>query len=212
MTFPAAPIRVVLWRRIMDELSFELAHLQRREAEIEISGLVLIAEQGLPLRVEYRILCDPLWRTRQVEIAQDYSGARRRMALRHDGDGHWQRDGSNQPALEGCLDVDLGITPSTNALPINRLGLQPGDAGEITAAWVKFPDLDIVAAPQSYERLAPTRYRYCSLDSGFTAEIEVDADGLPTDYAGIWRRIAAGVSGDPCLSLWSSELGTVPSN
>ncbi len=134
------------------------------------------------------------------------------MLLRHDGEGHWQHDGRDLRALEGCIDVDLGVTPSTNALPINRLALQAGDTAEISAAWVRFPDLDIVAAPQSYERLAPARYRYCSLDSGFTAEIEVDADGLPTDYVGIWRRIAAGVSGTQCLSLWSSEPGTVPSN
>jgi uncharacterized protein len=47
-------------------------------------------------------------------------------------------------------------------------------------------------AGQSYERLAEARYRYTSLASGFTAMVEVDADGLPIEYAGVWRRVAEG--------------------
>jgi hypothetical protein len=186
------PPRAILWRRVMDDQSFELARLHRRAAETEISGLVLIAEQGAPLRVDYRFTCDAVWRTRLVEIDQHYQGRHRRMILGHDGAGSWQCDGSDQPELDGCLDVDLGVSPSTNALPINRLALQPGDVAEIRAAWVQFPSLAVTAARQSYECLSAARYRYRSLASGFTAEIEVDEDGLPTDYAGIWRRIAAG--------------------
>jgi len=45
--------------------------------------------------------------------------------------------------------------------------------------------------PQRYTCLEPMRrYRYESLDSDFTREIEVDLDGLVVVYPGLFRRIA----------------------
>lgn len=187
-------VREVMWRRVMDDLSFELARLGRGEAGPEITGTVLAVEGGSPLRVDYRIACDDAWRTRSVELTQIHAGRCRTLRLDHDGAGGWQRDGMPADGLAGCSDVDLGISPSTNALPINRLRLEPGRVGAIRAAWVRFPGLEVVPAEQTYERLEEQRYRYRSLTSGFEAEVEVDDDGLPVDYAGIWRRIAAGVA------------------
>jgi hypothetical protein len=37
-------------------------------------------------------------------------------------------------------------------------------------------------------------YQYKNLLSGFTALVDVDRDGMPTDYAGFWRRVAAGLA------------------
>lgn len=190
MADPSA--REIMWRRIMDDLSFEHARLSRTATGPELSGIVLIAESGAPLRVDYRVTCDATWRTRSVDVEQTYRGDRLTLQLTHDGDGRWMVGGRPAPDLDGCTDVDLGISPSTNALPVNRLRLKVGEAHVIRAAWVRFPSLQIVAAQQSYERTAETRYRYRSLTSGFEALVDVDADGLPTEYAGIWRCIAEG--------------------
>ena len=187
-----AAAREIMWRRVMDDLSFEHARFAGGPSGPEISGTVLIAEGGTPLRVEYAIACDAQWRTRTVRLTQTHAGGRRDLRLDHDGSGGWRVDGRIVEALSGCTDVDLGVSPSTNALPINRLHLEPGATGTIRAAWVRFPSLDVVAAEQSYERLEDSSYRYRSLTSGFEAVVEVDADGLPVDYAGIWRRVADG--------------------
>ena len=184
--------RQIMWRRVMDDLSFEQARLSRSAWGPEISGSVMIAQDGAPLRVEYRIACDGGWRTRTVEVEQTWRGARRTLRLEHDGQGRWSRNGEEAAALAGCTDVDLGVTPSTNALPVNRLRLPVGGKKEIAAAWVRFPEVDVVPARQLYERLSEERYRYTGVASGFTALVDVDADGLPTDYAGIWRRVAEG--------------------
>jgi uncharacterized protein len=184
--------REIMWRRVMDDLSFEQARFSRSAWGPEISGSVMIAEGGAPLRVDYRIACDGEWRTRGVEIEQIWRGARRMLRVEHDGQGRWYRNGDAATALTGCTDIDLGVTPSTNALPVNRLRLPVGGRGEIVAAWVRFPEVDVAPARQLYERLSAGRYRYTSLASGFTTLVEVDADGLPTDYAGVWRRVAEG--------------------
>ncbi len=184
--------RAVTWRRVMDDLSVEQMRLEAGAGGPALSGTVLIAEAGLPLRVDYRIECDRAWSTRTVVLTQTHGADRVSLRMDHDGAGRWWRDGAAAPDLDGCTDVDLGVSPSTNALPINRLRLTAGAAATIRAAWVRFPGLAVVAAEQSYERLDADRYRYRSVASGFEAVVTVDADGLPIDYAGIWRRIADG--------------------
>lgn len=187
--------REIMWRRTIDDMSFEHARLERGPIGIVLSGTVLMAEGGTPLRVEYTVSCDDRWNTLAVTVTQSLNGRSRTLRLDHDGDGSWSIDGDRAAALDGCTDVDLGVSPITNALPVNRLGLVPGEEGELRAAWVRFPALEVVAAEQSYRRLDDRRYRYRSRTSGFEAEIEVDDDGLPVDYAGIWTRVAQGPAG-----------------
>ncbi len=90
--------------------------------------------------------------------------------------------------LAGCIDVDLGITPSTNTLPIRRLNLQVGESADVTAAWVRFPELTVEPLAQRYTRLDERRYRYEST-TGFSAELEVDELGLVVRYGDIWERV-----------------------
>ena len=47
-------------------------------------------------------------------------------------------------------------------------------------------------AAQDYTKLGPTRFRYRSLSSGFTADLTVDADGLVVEYPPFWRRRSGG--------------------
>lgn len=63
------------------------------------------------------------------------------------------------PAIQGCVDIDLGWTPSTNTLPIRRLQLGVGtSSGPITAAWVRFPELKLEPLPQEYRNLRRTTF------------------------------------------------------
>jgi hypothetical protein len=101
----------------------------------------------------------------------------------------WDASGELQP-LRGCVDVDLGVSPSTNTLPIRRLGLEVGAAAEIGAAWVRFPELDVTRLDQRYTRLDARRYRYQSLPDGRAYAIEVDDRGLVRRYEDGWERVA----------------------
>jgi hypothetical protein len=93
----------------------------------------------------------------------------------------------------GALDIDLGWSPSTNTLPIRRLGLEIGQtSGEFIAAWVRFPDLTLQPLPQEYVRLADRQYRYSSRSGAFVANLLVDDDDLVLDYEGFWQRVEAG--------------------
>jgi len=184
--------REIVWRRIKDNLSFERARIVKAATGAGISGTVLAAQGGLPLHVKYLIECDPGWQTRRVHVEQSFGGVYGWIRLEHDGNGRWLRNGVEEKVLGGCIDVDLGITPSTNALPINRLRLSIGSSSEIDTAWIRFPELTVAPARQSYRHLSEHEYEYRSIASGFTAALAVDDDGLPIDYGGVWSRIGEG--------------------
>jgi uncharacterized protein len=154
---------------------------------LRLSGVVLTAAHGTPLDVRYLVEAGPDGLTRRVELDLD-GGAVRRVLLA-DGAGRWRwEDGPELAEVAGALDVDLAVTPATNTLPIRRLGLEVGQAAELRMAWVQFPGLKVLDSAQRYERLAADRWRFSAGD--FTAELQVDPDGLVLDYGGLFRCLA----------------------
>jgi uncharacterized protein len=137
----------------------------------------------------YKILCDAYWRVKKVEITE--IGSDLTAELAGDGVGNWvDGSGAPQPQLGNAIDIDISITPFTNTLPIRRLNLQRGQSQEILAVYIRLPSIAITTDRQRYTCLeAGRRYRYESVDSDFTREIEVDAHGLVANYPGLFRRI-----------------------
>ena len=156
---------------------------------------VVLSEDGLvatgaqlgaspqPYRAAYELEVRGDWVTRRLRVEVAGVGS---LELRHDGKGAW----AGVPAadeLEGVLDCDLAYSPLTNVMPIrrHRLHEQPG-AVDFEMAWVSLPDLAVHRSRQRYEHLAPGRVRYSS--GNFTADLELDADGLVVAYPGLARR------------------------
>jgi uncharacterized protein len=178
-----------MWRRILDDRSFEECAVTAAPDGYGITGHIIAAQDGAPLIVRYDIDCGDDWSARSVTIEQRLNDAQRRLRLERAGDG-WLVDGVRDVQLDGCAEPDLGLTPSTNALAVRRLGLAIGQAAEIKCAWVKFPALSVEPSLQRYERLGDRDYRYTNVASGFIALVAVDALGLPVSYGSIWTRIA----------------------
>jgi len=185
----AKTIRRVIWRRSLDDHSFEECVVTAMPDGFAISGNVIATENGAPFVVCYDISCGDDWSARSVTIEQRLGDAQRRLRLERVGDG-WLVDGVRDVRLDGCAEPDLGLTPSTNAVAVRRLELAIGQAAEIKCAWVKFPALSVEPSLQRYERLGDRDYRYTNAASGFTALVAVDALGLPVTYENIWTRIA----------------------
>lgn len=167
----------------------EHCQLDRDSTGLRLSGVVAgIRESGDG--GFYLVTTDAHFRTREVLV---WLTSGPRLHLHSDGLGHWHdlRDGSSLPALAGCIDVDLGMSPVTNTLPILRLGLDIGQTADIRAAYVplpgEFPKFQARRMLQHYTRLERDLYRYESND--FSAELHVDADGLVLDYPQLFRRL-----------------------
>lgn len=183
---------IVRWRD-WDGEGLEHCAVHTDDDGLTLEGVVAVAQEGL-FGAHYRVRTDAAFRTREVRV--DFIGGPT-LHVGADGEGHWRdlRDNAPLLALDGCLDVDIRVTPSTNTLPIRRLNLQPGESRDILAAYVPLPGQaagDFLPRPvgQRYTRLmVDGGYRYEGLATGFLADLQVDADGLVVDYPGVFRRI-----------------------
>src|SRR5262245_19317876 len=175
-----------LWRRL-DRDGLEAFRLEREGSSWWLRGTAVLAEHGRPCRLDYEVVCDAAWRTRQALVTGWMGGETVDVALESDGEGRWYSRGKALPRLTGCLDVDLGFSPSTNTLPIRRLNLGMGASERIRAAWVRFPELTLEPLAQVYTRAAEAVYRYQS--GRFVARLEVNSAGLVMRYGKYWRWV-----------------------
>jgi hypothetical protein len=169
--------------------SFEHLVLKEGPDQIVAEAAVLGTVDDHVFAARYKILCDVHWRVRKIEISE--IGSDHTTELVSDGVGNWVGGSAMaQPHLANAIDADISITPFTNTLPVRRLDLRNGQSQEILVVYIQLPNITITTDRQRYTCLeAGRRYRYESVDSDFTREIEFDAHGLVRDYPGLFRRV-----------------------
>jgi hypothetical protein len=214
-------LRELIWRRV-DVPAIEYFRLWESAAGPRLTGTVIVADQGTPVRLKYAVACAPDWTSRAVHVAVTRGAGTRHVKITAGPGQAWRRGAEDQPragagrqraltaaaaepagplrpleeveipAIHGCLDLDLAFSPSTNILPLRRLGLAIGESREMTAAWVRFPDLSVEPLAQRYTRLDERHVRYESRGGSFTADLEIDELGLVVRYPPLWERVAVG--------------------
>jgi uncharacterized protein len=173
--------RRVAWRRSDEIETDEHATLTVRDTGLSFVGTVLGAESGVPIRIEYRVMTGGSGMTTAAHVRDLRGFDQRALTLERSAKGVWSVNGTVDLTLNGCTDVDLGCSPSTNTLPIRRLRLGLGNSQTIQAAWVRFPELTVTTSAQTYTRLDEFTYRYES--GSFSAELLVDDYGVVASYA-----------------------------
>jgi hypothetical protein len=155
-----------------------------------LTGTAVLAHAGKACRLDYLIVCDPTWRTVSTLVTGWVGDRTVDLRIGVDPAGRWRLDGAECPGVDGCLDVDLAFSPSTNLLPIRRLALAVGQQGAVAAAWLRFPEFRLERLDQVYRRLDAETYRYESAGGSFVRELTVNAAGLVTRYPGLWEAEA----------------------
>jgi uncharacterized protein len=182
--------RAIVWRNLLLNGTDYCALWHTAEGWL-LKGTVLgVLEDRRPMMATYEVHCDEQWHTHRVQVERTIGGNVKSLSLTVETRGIWRSSGRELREVEGCVDVDLALTPATNTLPIRRLDLPVGGTESVVATWVKLPDFALQRLPQRYTRLTKNAYRYES-NSGFSAEIVVDDLGLVTTYPGGWERIAS---------------------
>ena len=100
------------------------------------------------------------------------------------------RNGEPLPHVEGALDCDLGLLAADELHA--GLGALGGESADHVMAWVALPDLGVTRSEQRYEPIDDRRVRFVSLDNDFTAELELDEDGLVVRYPRLAERVVNG--------------------
>lgn len=185
----SAAYRTYAWGRTLDHGSLEHATIERRGKALRIKGETLAAHERKPLRLTYAVTTDMQGASEHLALVQEYDGQVRRLLLARVPEG-WSVDGRVVPELAECTDIDLGLSPSTNALPIARMVSAGLEQANVRAAWVQFPSLVVTPATQRYTHAGPGAWRYESLTSGFGAELHVDDWHFPVVYGNVWTQVA----------------------
>lgn len=179
-------VRVRRWRRLDVPGNEEFS-----EDGVTFRGRVQV-HAPRPWSAEYLVTFDPDWSSRSAEISLTDAEGARRLDLRRDAAGRWFASGREVESCRDAMDVDLGLTPSTNTSAIRRLGLELGQSAMLTATWVRFPSLSVEPLTQRYSRLSDRTFSYESFRDGvavFQARLEVDASGLVERYERLFERV-----------------------
>jgi uncharacterized protein len=176
--------RLLVWRGLEEWLA-EAATIVLDGERLTASGTQLGAEPE-PYRADYELVTAERFVTARLSVTARTSAGERSLELLRSPDGAWTVDGEPRRDLDGALDCDLANSPVTNTMPILRDG-----AGDFVMAWVSLPDLTVHRSAQRYEPIDAHRVRYIGLDSDFTAELELDDDGLVVRYPRMAQRLSS---------------------
>ncbi|HEY3134148.1 MAG TPA: putative glycolipid-binding domain-containing protein, partial [Gemmatimonadaceae bacterium] len=148
----------IIWRRI-DIPGHEYCRLVESPAGARMSGIALVSHDNVPSYIGYEVECDVMWHALRCSVKASVGEQHMDLDIRRQGK-RWMLNGMDAPAVSGADDIDLGFSPSTNLLPIRRLGLKIGESAAVRAAWVKFPEFSLELLEQTYTRVDDTTYRY----------------------------------------------------
>ncbi|GAA3738449.1 putative glycolipid-binding domain-containing protein [Salinactinospora qingdaonensis] len=179
------------WTRLDVSEGLGLGALIAETAGFRLEGSEVVADRQERYSSRFTVVTDLAWKTRQARVETVSARGAHAIELVNKG-RYWTVDGKREPALDGCIDVDVAATPLTNTLPIRRLGLDPGQRHEVGVAWIDVPSLTVRRMRQGYTRLVPRggmdRYEY--RDPAFGRfELTVDSDGFVIDYEDFARRV-----------------------
>ena len=177
----------ILWRRL-DLPGHESARLERAGDGWTLAGAAIFTYEERLCRLYYEVCCDGGWRTTGARVAGWVGDDAVEAVIEADEAGRWRLNGRECPQVEGCIDVDLNFSPSTNLLPIRRLGLAVGEEAEVRAAWLRFPAFVLEPLEQRYRRTAAHEYRYESAGGAFVRDLTVNDDGFVVHYPGFFAE------------------------
>ena len=189
MSTPRELVHAVLWRRL-DAPGHDACRLERDGDGWLLRGAATFVHEGMPARLDYRVTCDAAWRTTSGDV--DGWLGRTPVTLRvvRTPDGAWRLNDVPVAGLDGCVDVDFGFTPATNALQLRRVALAVGAAADVPVAWLDAGDAALRRLEQRYAHVAGDglggRYEYASPAFDYHETLEVLMNGFVRDYPGLW--------------------------
>lgn len=175
----------MLWRHL-DGVGHDACRLWLSKGSVRLQGMAVFIDDGRVCQLRYRVDADAAFCTRRASV-DGWLGARAIKLRAQVDDGRWTLNGGAQPALDGCLDLDLGFTPATNLLPLRRLALAVGETAPAPAAYLAFPALRLELLPQQYRRIAQREYDYAAPSVGYRGILKVSEQGMVIDYPGLFR-------------------------
>ncbi|HEY0433737.1 MAG TPA: putative glycolipid-binding domain-containing protein [Chitinophagaceae bacterium] len=158
-------------------------------ALVKINGHIDGATAGAAFTIKYSIVADQNWQTLSFNVAGNCGIKRLQWHGFVESGGLWRINGDAREDLEGCIDIDLSLSPSTNSLPVNRLFRGSTRDALIKVVYLDVLNQQISAKFQQYLRLSAGKFNYQNVPNDFEADITVDEDGFVISYPKLFERL-----------------------
>lgn len=177
--------------------SLENCLLSISDIGTEVSSVIIGTFDSKIYKIEYLIKTNENWETVLFEIKSQFADKIHCLNFQSDGKGSWTTNGRPAEEFNGCIDIDISLTPFTNTLPINRLKLSESEQHLINVLYIDVLEQQTKSVKQNYTRLSETEYKYENSPNDFEAVITVDKLGLVIDYPKLFIRTAMRESNHP---------------
>jgi uncharacterized protein len=195
------PVTTMLTWQADDGPGLEGTRLLSGHGGFRALGRMVRTEPAGGFTASYRLVVGEDGTLARLSITSATAERERHLTINRTDDGVWLLDtgsgtGETRSDFADAVDVDVAFSPLFNMLPIRRLGLHRRSAEHtLPMVFVALPDLGVRVVEQTYctiseldesSGLARVGFRW----DDFTADLEVDADAVVTNYPGVARRLA----------------------
>lgn len=182
--------KLIIWKREDDQSNtFETLQFRKTKNEFIAKSIVNGILEGQPILIEYQVVIDKDWVVKEVQI-KSLIGSSKNIILKSNLKGKWYNEQNQEiPEFEGCIDIDISITPLTNSLPINRLKNVLEQRTRITVLYFDIENWKFKKVEQFYTNIAHNLYKYEGVFRNYAANIPTDNFGFVTTYPKLFKRI-----------------------
>jgi len=180
-------IRNIVWKGL-DSDSMEFCRIHFRDT-ILVKSTVVGCSEDIPYKADYEMELSLDWIINRVHITSWLGNSEQSLTLKHNGHGKWQGNDREWKHLEGCMDIDLSLTPFTNSIPVNRLKLAADASADTDLIYIDLLRFGISRQRQSYRHIGAHEYAFCAADGDFKADIVMDEMNLVSHYPGLFNRL-----------------------
>ncbi|RYY53129.1 MAG: hypothetical protein EOO09_19070 [Chitinophagaceae bacterium] len=165
--------------------------INSNDSGIKVDSVIIGKNESGIYRVEYALLLDQHWKTISLTASSLHNNIVQHLEYTSDGQGNWTDKGQVVERLQGCIDIDLPLTPFTNSLPVNRLNLAVGAESDVRVVYVDLLSQKISPLTQKYKRISADEYLYQNVPNDFEAVIKTDHEGFVLDYPELFWQSAS---------------------
>ena len=176
---------LILWRRL-DTPGHDACCLRHDGGRWQLEGMAVWRDRAGPAWMGYTVACGDDWLPRSARVQGRVGGRALSLSIRRGGQGEWRVNGDEVPGSHGLMDLDLGFTPATVTLTLNRLKTAGG--GDSAAAWLDGGDWRLKPLHRTCRRQDDGRWHFRAAETGFEAVLAVNRHGFVTDYPGVWTE------------------------
>ena len=175
----------ILWERLNADGS-DACHLFQQIDGWSISGTAVFMGDKDIAHLDYEVKCDTQWVTQSGSVRGSIGAREIDLTVIVDRE-RWYVNQQAVGNLQGCVDLDLNFSPSTNLIQFRRLELAVGVSVAVPVAWLALPEFQLKVLPQNIRRIDSQNYDYAAPTVSYRGVIKVTELGFVLEYPELWK-------------------------